>query len=273
MWVAEFCLLSNIIELYNRTFQCKHSQKKPDKDLTAAQSLLVFPTRLWARAVLSESGRLLQCLRRQRLIWKHLVRHKLVGQSTERCPRNHWWKKLRLCRLSAFVLRCFLQARPFISIDAHVLHRAAAWLGAQQGADGRFEEPGRVIHTELQGGLDGPVSLTAYVLIALLEDDDIKVRANKRIKLRSEYTAATGQIFFFFLSKNWPQLFSTEYFCSLQPHARTTWPDLGSYFEGSLFSPHRDPLSLNFNEPSVKTWRVKAGQTHVTADGIKHYTS
>ncbi|XP_038583673.1 CD109 antigen [Micropterus salmoides] len=72
--------------------------------------------------------------------------------------------------LSAFVLRCFLQARLFISIDAQVLHRAAAWLGAQQEADGRFMEPGRVIHTELQGGLDGPVSLTAYVLIALLED-------------------------------------------------------------------------------------------------------
>lgn len=78
-----------------------------------------------------------------------------------------------------------------------MLHRAAAWLGAQQGADGRFEEPGRVIHTELQGGLDGPVSLTAYVLIALLEDNDIKVRANKRIKLHPECTAATGQDMFF----------------------------------------------------------------------------
>ncbi|KAM9339287.1 CD109 antigen [Symphorus nematophorus] len=78
--------------------------------------------------------------------------------------------------LSAFVLRCFLQARPFISIDAKVLHRAAGWLVAQQGADGRFEEPGRVIHTELQGGLDGPVSLTAYVLIALLEDSDIRAQ-------------------------------------------------------------------------------------------------
>ncbi|XP_054618543.1 CD109 antigen [Dunckerocampus dactyliophorus] len=75
--------------------------------------------------------------------------------------------------LSAFVLRCFLQARPFISIEDNVLHAAAAWLGNQQGADGAYEEPGRVIHTELQGGLDGPVSLTAYVLIALLEDPHI----------------------------------------------------------------------------------------------------
>ncbi|KAI3364614.1 hypothetical protein L3Q82_011402, partial [Scortum barcoo] len=78
--------------------------------------------------------------------------------------------------LSAFVLRCFLQARPFISIEAQVLHSVAAWLGVRQGPDGRFEEPGRVIHTELQGGLDGPVSLTAFVLIALLEDNDVRVQ-------------------------------------------------------------------------------------------------
>ncbi|KAM7395893.1 hypothetical protein PAMA_007252 [Pampus argenteus] len=83
--------------------------------------------------------------------------------------------------LSAFVLRCFLQARPFISIDTNVLHRAADWLGAQQGPDGRFEEPGRVIHTELQGGLDGPVSLTAYVLIALLEDNDIRAQYGSQV--------------------------------------------------------------------------------------------
>ncbi|KAJ4929064.1 hypothetical protein JOQ06_004684, partial [Pogonophryne albipinna] len=76
--------------------------------------------------------------------------------------------------LSAFVLRCFLQARPFISIDPYVLQRAAVWLRVQQGDDGRYLEPGRVIHSGMQGGLDGPVSLTAYVLIALLEDSNIR---------------------------------------------------------------------------------------------------
>ncbi|RVE56091.1 hypothetical protein OJAV_G00232690 [Oryzias javanicus] len=76
--------------------------------------------------------------------------------------------------LSAFVLRCFLQAQKFIVVDSNVLLRVASWISAQQGADGRFEEPGRVIHTELQGGLDGSVSLTAYVLMALLEADAIR---------------------------------------------------------------------------------------------------
>uniref|UniRef100_W5NJS4 CD109 molecule n=1 Tax=Lepisosteus oculatus TaxID=7918 RepID=W5NJS4_LEPOC len=73
--------------------------------------------------------------------------------------------------LSAFVLRCFLEARPFISIDPKVLSSTVSWLLSQQDASGEFKEPGRVIHTELQGGQNGPVSLTAYVLMALLEDD------------------------------------------------------------------------------------------------------
>uniref|UniRef100_A0A8C1EJF4 CD109 molecule n=1 Tax=Cyprinus carpio carpio TaxID=630221 RepID=A0A8C1EJF4_CYPCA len=76
--------------------------------------------------------------------------------------------------LSAFVLRCFLQAQDFISIDRMVMQRMAYWLLAHQNSDGSFNEPGRVIHTELQGGLDGPVSLTAYVLIALLEDAEYR---------------------------------------------------------------------------------------------------
>ncbi|XP_029985381.1 CD109 antigen-like isoform X2 [Sphaeramia orbicularis] len=83
--------------------------------------------------------------------------------------------------LSAFVLRCFLQAMEFIAVDPQVLQDVALWLASQQGADGSFEEGGRVIHTELMGGLDGPVSLTAYVLIALLQDDAIKAQYSSQV--------------------------------------------------------------------------------------------
>ncbi|XP_028253770.1 CD109 antigen [Parambassis ranga] len=89
--------------------------------------------------------------------------------------------------LTAFVLRCFGQAKPFISIDPHVLYSAAVWITNQQGADGRFEEPGRVIHTELQGGLDGPVSLTAYVLIGLLEDSAIRAQFDSQVSAALMY--------------------------------------------------------------------------------------
>ncbi|KAK2891620.1 hypothetical protein Q8A73_017285 [Channa argus] len=73
--------------------------------------------------------------------------------------------------LTAFVLRCFIQAQNYIQVDENVLTGAMTWLLKRQGPQGEFSEVGRLIHTEMQGGLDnGPVALTAYVLIALLED-------------------------------------------------------------------------------------------------------
>uniref|UniRef100_A0A452U7X1 CD109 antigen n=1 Tax=Ursus maritimus TaxID=29073 RepID=A0A452U7X1_URSMA len=70
--------------------------------------------------------------------------------------------------LSAFVLRCFLEADPYIDIDQNVLHRTYTWLKGRQKSNGEFWEPGRVIHSELQGGNKSPVMLTAYIVTSLL---------------------------------------------------------------------------------------------------------
>ncbi|XP_054849093.1 CD109 antigen [Eublepharis macularius] len=71
--------------------------------------------------------------------------------------------------LSAFVLRSFFQAQPYIDIDPYILERTAAWIVNHQAQNGEFLEPGRVLHSELQGGTNSPVSLTAYIMAALLE--------------------------------------------------------------------------------------------------------
>ncbi|KAM7376533.1 hypothetical protein PAMP_006260 [Pampus punctatissimus] len=89
--------------------------------------------------------------------------------------------------LTAFVLRCFLQAQPYMQIDQSVLTRAMTWLLGHQGPQGEFNEVGRLIHTEMQGGLDGPVSLTAYVLIALLEDDTYADMFSANVSLAQKY--------------------------------------------------------------------------------------
>ncbi|XP_068021293.1 CD109 antigen [Melanerpes formicivorus] len=70
--------------------------------------------------------------------------------------------------LSAFVLRCFLQARPFIDIDQDVLLDTARWIVRHQRPNGEFHEPGRVLQSDLQGGINNPVTLTAYVMSSLL---------------------------------------------------------------------------------------------------------
>ncbi|XP_028642176.1 CD109 antigen [Grammomys surdaster] len=70
--------------------------------------------------------------------------------------------------LSAFVLKCFLEADYYIDIDQDVLHRTYTWLKAHEKSNGEYWEPGRVIHSELQGGNKSPVTLTAYIVTSVL---------------------------------------------------------------------------------------------------------
>eukprot|EP00456_Euglypha_rotunda_P013058 TRINITY_DN1381_c0_g1_i5.p1 TRINITY_DN1381_c0_g1~~TRINITY_DN1381_c0_g1_i5.p1 ORF type:complete len:961 (+),score=144.04 TRINITY_DN1381_c0_g1_i5:299-2884(+) len=71
--------------------------------------------------------------------------------------------------LTAFVVKTFAQASQFIFIDSTVMSVSGSYIAQYQNADGSFQQTGQVIHTELYGGLSGPVAHTAYVLIALLE--------------------------------------------------------------------------------------------------------
>ncbi|XP_061599290.1 CD109 antigen [Cololabis saira] len=90
--------------------------------------------------------------------------------------------------LTAFVLRCFLQARPYTQVDPRVLRAAVAWLLKRQGPAGEFSEVGRLIHTEMQGGLDdSPVALTAFVLLAFLEDEAYSEMYESNVSLALRY--------------------------------------------------------------------------------------
>lgn len=56
-------------------------------------------------------------------------------------------------------------------VNQSVLLRAVTWLLKNQGPLGEFSEKSSLIHTEMHAGPDdAPVALTAYVLMALLED-------------------------------------------------------------------------------------------------------
>ncbi|XP_071112931.1 alpha-2-macroglobulin-like [Haliotis cracherodii] len=73
--------------------------------------------------------------------------------------------------LTAFVIKSFTEAQPFLEIDENVLRRARLWLKRKQSTNGCFAEVGRVIHSSMRGGVDGAnsdVTLTAYVIGALI---------------------------------------------------------------------------------------------------------
>ncbi|KAL4230965.1 hypothetical protein ACF0H5_011338 [Mactra antiquata] len=102
----------------------------------------------------------------------------------DRDPSGSMW-------LTAFVAKSFHQAKTQIFIDDEMLIRAIDWMIARQNADGSFPEPGRVIHKDMQGGSASGLGLTSFVLVSLLENNDltggIQQRINKAVSLATTY--------------------------------------------------------------------------------------
>ncbi|XP_063146713.1 C3 and PZP-like alpha-2-macroglobulin domain-containing protein 8 [Candoia aspera] len=71
--------------------------------------------------------------------------------------------------LTAFVLKSFAQSREFIFIDPKELLAAKDWIIRHQKEDGSFPAMGRILNKDIQGGIHGKISVTAYVVAALLE--------------------------------------------------------------------------------------------------------
>lgn len=72
--------------------------------------------------------------------------------------------------LTAFVIRSFITAKHYITIDANVIRAGLQFLIQKQHKDGSFIEFGAVLHHDLKGGAkDNSLALSAYVLLALLE--------------------------------------------------------------------------------------------------------
>ncbi|CAG0894419.1 unnamed protein product [Darwinula stevensoni] len=76
--------------------------------------------------------------------------------------------------LTAFVVKCFGQSLPFITVDRDQWRESVRWITRQQLENGCFPSIGRVIHNDLQGGLEGEDSgtttaLSAFVLVSLME--------------------------------------------------------------------------------------------------------
>lgn len=71
--------------------------------------------------------------------------------------------------LTAFVLATFSNAREVRTIDESVLSAASQWIVNHQLKDGSWDPVGFVIHTDMMGGVEGNLALSAYVTNALLE--------------------------------------------------------------------------------------------------------
>ncbi|XP_073418557.1 A.superbus venom factor 1-like isoform X2 [Dendrobates tinctorius] len=96
--------------------------------------------------------------------------------------------------LTAFVVRVFAMAQSLVYIEQEVLCDSVKWLILwKQKPEGTFKEDAPVLHQEMVGDIKGSsedVSLTAFVLIAMLENE--KICTPHVSNLRSSIEKATN---------------------------------------------------------------------------------
>jgi CD109 antigen len=72
--------------------------------------------------------------------------------------------------LTAYCVKTFLLARPYITIDKTVISDALNFIISKQNKDGSFREDGMVIHKDMQGGSGSGIGMTAYISSVLSEN-------------------------------------------------------------------------------------------------------
>ncbi|XP_023288117.1 CD109 antigen isoform X2 [Orussus abietinus] len=74
--------------------------------------------------------------------------------------------------LTAFVAKSFKQAAEHTTIEDKIIDEALQWLSNNQAPNGSFPEIGRVSHRDMQGGAAKGLALTAFTLVAFLENEN-----------------------------------------------------------------------------------------------------
>uniref|UniRef100_A0A7M4F4L7 Alpha-macroglobulin receptor-binding domain-containing protein n=1 Tax=Crocodylus porosus TaxID=8502 RepID=A0A7M4F4L7_CROPO len=71
--------------------------------------------------------------------------------------------------LTAFVYKSFNQGKRYIYVDSNVQEQTLIWLSGKQKPDGCFQSVGKLFNNALKGGIDDELSISAYIIIALVE--------------------------------------------------------------------------------------------------------
>ncbi|XP_018316790.1 CD109 antigen isoform X1 [Mycetomoellerius zeteki] len=89
--------------------------------------------------------------------------------------------------LTAFVAKSFKQAAEYIAVEDRIITEALQWLSNNQASNGSFPEVGKVSHRDMQGGAAKGLALTAYTLIAFLENEESVGKYHNTINKAVDY--------------------------------------------------------------------------------------
>ncbi|XP_075468695.1 alpha-2-macroglobulin-like protein 1 [Ascaphus truei] len=112
------------------------------------------------REIQSKANKFLESGYQRQLTYKHDDgSYSAFGKND---PEGNTW-------LTAFVLKSFSKARPYIFIDESHLNHSISWLNQHREQSGCFRSVGKLFNNAMKGGVEDEVSLSAYVTVALLE--------------------------------------------------------------------------------------------------------
>uniref|UniRef100_A0A8C3P054 OVOS protein n=1 Tax=Cyanoderma ruficeps TaxID=181631 RepID=A0A8C3P054_9PASS len=135
------------------------------------QNMALFTPNIYALDYLNKTGQLTEEIRirgtgylstgyQKQLSYKH--RDGSYSSFGSRDGEGSVW-------LTAFVYKSLEQAKRYIYIDDNVQSQTLIWLASKQKSDGCFENVGSHFNNALKGGEEAEYSLTAFVVVSLLE--------------------------------------------------------------------------------------------------------
>ncbi|KAK7096877.1 hypothetical protein V1264_003921 [Littorina saxatilis] len=153
--------------------------------------------------------------------------------------------------LTAFVLRVFHEARPYVYVDDGVLQRAINWIIDHQNQDGSFNEFGHIYDQEMKHFKDHSNGLTSFVLLSLLENADVPVSQNQKNSLQWAIGNATD-----FLENNHHNITTDDYLSLTLTCLALT--KAGSPVADTLFTA---VMSKSTTEHGMTFWKTPTGST------------
>lgn len=159
-----------------------------------------------------------------------------------------WQHRASSTWLTAFVMKVFCQAKQYIDIDQNVICSGMEWLFSKQNENGSFTESSPVYHKEIMGGINGEMSMTAFVLISMLECDCRLQGTAERI------TRAVDFLENQFLKSHHPYSLSISAYALVLANSPRKWrinKKLQRYSQLKLFSRNQGP------ETGYRYWPIE----------------
>lgn len=92
-------------------------------------------------------------------------------------------KEFVVNRLTAYAAQAFTEASQYIYVDNSIIKEALRWLSGIQALNGSFTEVGNIVHEELQGKTGNSLAMTAFTLIAFIENQVTRIYNIKNSRL------------------------------------------------------------------------------------------